>query len=132
MAKCPEPRYRGGMKLLALLLVALPALASADVTIIDNGKTVAIDCAKDPQVDLIGNHLTVTLTGTCTKLNITGNHETVTGSATDVSVMGNENSVALDATDKIMVAGNKNTVSWKQPGTKVQNSGKDNTVTQLK
>ena len=72
------------MKLLALALVAVPAVAAADVSIIDNGKTVAIDCAKDPRVSLIGNSLTVTLTGTCKKLDITGNHETVTGSAGDV------------------------------------------------
>ena len=118
------------MKLLALLIVASPALALADVTIVDNGKTVAVDCAKDPQVDLIGNHLTVTLTGKCKKLNITGNHEAVTGSAGDVFVMGNENAVALEAVDTINVAGNKNIVSWKKDKPKVQNSGKDNKVSQ--
>ena len=120
------------MKLLALLLVAVPAIAAADVTLVDNGKTVSVDCAKDPQVDLIGNHLTVTLTGKCKKLNITGNHETVTGSAAEVFVMGNENTVALDAADKINVAGNKNVVSWKQDKPKVQNSGKDNQVSPAK
>lgn len=118
------------MKLLAALLVAVPAIASADVTIVDNGKTVAVDCAKDPQVELIGNHLTVTLTGKCKKLNITGNHETVTGSAGDVFVMGNENTVAFDTVDTISVAGNKNVVSWRQGKPKVQNSGKDNRVSQ--
>ncbi len=120
------------MKLLALLLVCAPAIAAADVTIVDNGKAVTVDCAKDPKVDLIGNHITITLTGTCKKLNITGNHETVTGSAGEVWVAGNENTLTIDAATTITVAGNKNTVSWKQPGTKVQNSGKDNTVTQLK
>ena len=120
------------MKLLALLLVAAPAVAAADVTIIDNGKTVAVDCAKDPQVDLIGNHLTITLTGACKRLSITGNHETVTGSATDVSVMGNENTVSIDAATTITVAGNKNLISWRKPGAKISNSGNDNKVSQQK
>ena len=120
------------MKLLALALIAAPAIAAADVSVIDNGKTVAVDCAKDPHVRLIGNSLTVTLTGTCKQLDITGNHETVKGSAGEVYVQGNENTVSIDASTTITVAGNKNTVTWKSGAPKVQNTGKGNTVTQQK
>ena len=58
LARRAPTRYRRAMKLLVLLVAAVPAVAAADVSIIDNGKTVAVDCAKDPQVSLIGNHLT--------------------------------------------------------------------------
>ncbi len=120
------------MKLLVLLLAGVPAIAAADVSIIDNGKTVAVDCAKDPQVSLIGNHLTVTLTGSCKKLDITGNHETVKGSAGEVFVQGNENTLAIDTANAISVAGNKNVVTWKAGAPKVSNTGKDNKVTKEK
>jgi hypothetical protein len=33
------------------------ASARADVSVIDNDKTLEVDCAKDPEVSLIGNHL---------------------------------------------------------------------------
>jgi phosphate-selective porin len=118
------------MKLLAIALVLAPAIAAADVTIIDNGKTVAVDCAKDPAVSLIGNHLTVTLTGTCKKLDVSGNHETVKGSADQVYIQGNENTISIDASKTISVAGNKNIVTWKSGAPKLSNAGKDNKVTQ--
>jgi hypothetical protein len=100
--------------LLTALLLGVTSIASADVTLIDNDATMSVDCAKDPAVSLIGNHLTVTLTGTCTKLTITGNHETVTGSAVSVWISGNHNTAALDAVDKLTLAGNHNTVTYKR------------------
>jgi len=117
------------MKILALLLLtAAPALA--DVAVIDNNKTIAVDCAKDSKVDLIGNNITLTLTGKCKQVNVTGNKERVTGAATTVFVAGNENTVTIDGGDTITVAGNKNVVTYKTG--KVSNSGKDNKVTQAK
>ena len=120
------------MKLVALFLVCAPALAAADVSVIDNNKAITVDCTKDPVVDLIGNHITLTLTGTCKKVNVTGNHETVTGSATTVFVAGNENTLTIDASDSITVAGNRNTVTWKTGSPKISNPGKNNKVTQAK
>jgi hypothetical protein len=119
--------------LIAALAVA-PSLAAAEVTLVDNNKTQTIDCAKDPEVSLIGNHLAITLTGTCKKLQITGSHETVTGSALVVFVAGNENTLAISAADEITVAGSKNTIAWKQGANapKVTNSGKQNKITQAK
>lgn len=116
------------MKILALLLLATPAFA--DVSVIDNNKTITVDCAKDPKVDLVGNNITLTLTGTCKTVNVTGNKETVKGSATSVFVAGNENTVNIDTADTITVAGNKNTVTYKTG--KVSNPGKNNKVTQVK
>ena len=87
---------------------------AADVSIIDNNKTITVDCAKDKSVNLIGDQLTVTLTGTCTRVQLSGNHETVTGSATTFWVAGNHNTVTADGTDEIQIAGNDNTLSWKK------------------
>jgi len=112
------------------------ATARADVSVIDNDKTLDVDCAKDPEVSLIGNHLTVTMKGVCTKIEITGNHETVTGSATVVFIAGNHNTVTLEAADDVTVAGNDNALTVrkavKRKAPKVSNVGKGNQVTQPK
>lgn len=122
------------MKLIAVLAVSLTTgIAFADVSIMDNNKTITVDCAKDPEVSLVGNHITVNLTGTCTKVTVTGNHETVNGSVTGAFVLGNHNTLNLDGVDTISVAGNHNTVSYKGPLTKkktsVSNLGRKNKVT---
>jgi len=120
----------------ATTLLALASIASADVSLIDNEKTVDIDCSKDKEVSLIGNHLTVTLTGTCTKVSISGNHATLTGAANSVWIAGNHNTATLSGVDTLNVAGNHNTVSYKGPittkVTKVSNPGTKNTITRLK
>ncbi|MBX3155514.1 MAG: DUF3060 domain-containing protein [Deltaproteobacteria bacterium] len=109
-------------------------VARADMSIIDNNKKLTLDCAKNPRIELIGNHITATLTGTCAKVQIMGNHATVSGSTTTIAVTGNHNVANLDAVDDISVAGKNNTVSWKKGASKnaptVANPGKDNKVTQ--
>lgn len=121
------------MKLLASLLL-LGSTAFADVTVMDNDKTLSIDCAKDKNVTLIGNHITVKLSGTCESVKVTGNHETVNGSVTNAFVAGNHNTLTLDAVDTISVSGSNNTVTHKKPiakkKTTVSNLGKNNTITQ--
>lgn len=115
-------------------IVLVASTASADVTIMDNHKTVTVDCAKDKTVNLVGNHIKLTLTGTCTKVTATGNHEVITGSTQQAYVVGNHNTFHLDGVDAIRVMGNHNTVSYKRPLTKkktsVGNVGKYNKVTQ--
>jgi hypothetical protein len=122
------------MKLAALALTICATTAAADVTIMDNDKTVAVDCAKDKNVTLVGNNITANLTGTCASVKVTGNHETVNGSVTNAFVAGNHNTLSLDGVDTISVAGNHNTVTHKKPLTKkktsVTNNGKGNTITQ--
>ena len=125
------------MKMLAILAISLAATAaSADVTVMDNNKTITVDCAKDRNVQLIGNHLTVSLSGACESVKVTGNHETVVGSVTNAFVAGNHNTLNLDSVDNISVAGNHNTIAYKKPlakkKTSVANLGKGNTVSQTK
>jgi hypothetical protein len=122
------------MKIFATFAISLlAAAASADVTVMDNNKTLTVDCAKDKNVNLVGNHITVTLTGTCENVKVTGNHETVVGSTTNAYVAGNHNTLTLDAVDLISVAGNYNTATYKKTAakkkTKVSNLGKNNKIT---
>jgi len=113
-----------------LLLTGAPALAERQV--VDNDKTLTVDCTKDAEVSLVGNHLAVTLTGTCTRVNVLGNHETVTGSATTFFLAGNHNTLHADKADDITVSGSHNTVSYKQglkkPAPKVANTGRNNKI----
>ena len=61
------------LRLITASLLCLTSIASADVSIMDNDQTVAVDCAKDKNVSIIGNGATVTLTGTCDKVSVSGN-----------------------------------------------------------
>ncbi len=125
--------------LFATLLLAVTGLragetAHAEVSVLDNRKQVQVDCAKDREVNLVGNHITATLKGTCTKVNVTGNHCTVVGSSKAVFVAGNHNTLTLEASDDMAIAGNSNTLTYqrsvsKQPA-RIANSGKDNKITQ--
>ena len=81
----------------------------------------------------------MTLTGTCAKVVISGNHATVSGSAKLVSIPGNNNNTAsLDGVDTISVPGNNNTATYKKPlnpklkKAKVSSLGNNNTITQTK
>jgi hypothetical protein len=125
------------MKIFATFAISLvAATASADVTVMDNDKTLTVDCAKDKNVNLVGNNITVTLTGTCENVKVTGNRETVLGSTANAYVAGNYNTLTLDSVDTISVAGNNNTATYKKPVTKkktsVSNLGKGNTITRAK
>jgi hypothetical protein len=88
--------------------------ARADVAIEANDKKVHVDCAKDANVALLGNHLTVTATGVCKAVTIAGNDSSFTGSAISVSVPGNRNNIALTAADDISIPGNDNVVTIKK------------------
>lgn len=122
--------------LLALALLATPAFA--DLQIMDNHQEITVDCAKDPNISVMGNHTKVTLTGTCAKVSLAGNHARVTGSATTVAIMGNHNDAALDGVDRLSVMGNHNKASWKQPldaklaRPKIANTGRANKITRAK
>lgn len=127
---------RAMRKPLLLALVATTSVAAADVTVMDNGKTLEVDCAKDKEVSLLGNKISVTLKGVCTKVSVTGNECTVTGSANTVTLPGNHNTATLDKVDTISVPGNQNTVTYKGPvtakKTKIAAPGNKNSITQQK
>lgn len=124
------------MRTTLLALLAMTTVAAADVSVLDNNKTLTVDCAKDKEVNLLGNKITVTLTGVCTKVSITGNENSVTGSANTVSIPGNHNTATLDKVDTISVPGNENTVTYKGPATqkktKLAVPGNKNSVKQQK
>ena len=125
------------MKLLASLLISLAATtAAADVTVMDNDKTLTVDCAKDKNVTIVGNDITVTLVGTCEKLYVSGNDAKVTGSTKGAFVAGNDNTLTLEAVDTISTPGNENTVTYRRPVSKkktsVSNPGNGNKITQSK
>jgi DUF3060 family protein len=120
---------------LASLCAALGA-ARADITVLDNDKTLEVDCAKDPQVGLAGNHITLTLKGICAMILVDGNEATIRGSAAAVRINGNHNTVTLEAADQVAIYGNDNTVTVQKPikAKKVQISspGSRNKVTRPK
>ncbi|MBL9016342.1 MAG: DUF3060 domain-containing protein [Myxococcales bacterium] len=124
------------MRTTLFALLAMTSLAAADVTVIDNHKTLEVDCAKDKEVNLLGNHITVTLKGVCTKVSLTGNHNSVTGSATTVAIPGNHNTATLDKVDTLAVPGNYNKATYKGPVTAPKTTvavlGNKNSVTQQK
>ena len=123
--------------IIAIVAIAIfVSSARADITVFDNDKTIDVDCAKDPNVALMGNHLTVTTKGVCNRISVSGNEATITGSASMVSVTGNQNTVTLDAADDVSVTGNDNTVSVRKPvkakTTRISNPGNRNKVTRAK
>ena len=125
------------MKKLALAVLLFgSSVATADVSIVDNNKTLKVDCATDKNVNIIGNGAKVTLVGTCAVISISGNSATVTGSSEKFYLAGNKNTVNADGADDIATPGNKNTVTWKKGLSKkapaISNPGKDNKISQAK
>jgi hypothetical protein len=123
--------------LLAMLVTTLASSdAFADARVLTGNHTkFTNDCAKYKEVEVVGNHISVTLKGTCTRVTVSGNHATVRGSAKTVSVPGHHCQVDLDETDEISVPGNANKVTWKKSavegGPSISNSGNKNTVTKI-
>jgi hypothetical protein len=119
--------------LAALALAAFAAPARAEITVLDNNRALDVDCAKDPEITLIGNHIAVAAQGVCAKITILGNHATVNGSSTEVNVAGNHNKLNLVAADDVTVAGNHNSVTVRKAVTlkapRIANLGNNNRVT---
>jgi hypothetical protein len=118
---------------IVVVLGALCGVAAADAMFADNKQTATVDCAKDSNVSISGNEATITLTGVCENVLVSGNKATLTGSAKNVVVSGNNNTVDLDVVDKLLVSGNSNTVGYKKSSdpkkkTKVSNPGNKNKV----
>jgi Protein of unknown function (DUF3060) len=122
--------------IIAIAALAFSPAARADVTVMDNDKTIDVDCAKDPNVSLMGNHLTLTTKGVCGRIVVAGNEATITASASMVSVTGNKNTVALDSADDVSVTGNDNNVSVNKPvkakSPRISNTGSRNKIKRAK
>jgi hypothetical protein len=120
--------------LAALALSVLAAPARAELTVLDNNRALDVDCAKDPEITLVGNHIAVATQGVCARITILGNHASVNGSSTEVHIAGNHNTLTLVAADEVTVAGNHNTVSVRKAVTlkapRISNLGNKNRVLQ--
>jgi hypothetical protein len=137
-ARRSSPRRIAMLKvtLLTATLALTATAARADVHIVDNNKTITVDCAKDKSVNIAGNKATVTLKGTCDMVNISGNKATVKGSVLVANISGNSNALTLDGVDGIMVSGNENTVTYKkavkEKSPKMADTGTGNKISQTK
>ena len=122
--------------IMAIAALAFAPAARADVTVMENDKTLDVDCAKDPNVALLGNHLTLNAKGMCSRISVSGNEITVNGSANSVSITGNKNTINLDAADDVSVTGNDNTVSVHKPikskTVRISNPGSRNKISRPK
>jgi phosphate-selective porin len=119
----------------AVALVAALAAAAAGRNVTDDNATLTHDCDKDPTLDVLANHATVELTGTCYLVSLDGNFATVHGKAKRITIKGNDNTVAADAVGALDVVGNRNAVTWKagiNGDPRVSNLGHDNTITRAK
>jgi Protein of unknown function (DUF3060) len=118
-------------------LAALTSVASAEVVFDDAAQTASHDCGTDPEVSIQSSSGTYTLTGTCTRVAISGASNKVSiGAAAKVSIAGSSNEVTIEAADKIAVVGSSNQVRWKKgltgPKPKVSNVGTQNKVSKVK
>src|SRR5262249_21248622 len=121
---------------LAFVCVALAGTAAAK-TYIDNEKTVAQDCSKDPEATIVGNGNKLTFTGTCAAITVAGNENTVTiASVKGLDGPGNGNKVTAGAPEQVSVPGDRNQVGWKKglsdKKAKLSDSGNDNKISQPK
>lgn len=124
------------VKMYALAAVATAWMSSLAVAgpYTDNGKTFTHDCAKTHTLRVSGNDNTITTTGTCIALELSGNHNKVTMPAVNqTGIRGNDNVVTVDATDSILVTGKNNTVTYRKtlsrPDLNISNVGENNKVT---
>ena len=121
---------------LAFIVACVPAVAFADKSFTSE-KTGTWDCGKDPDVSLTTNKATITLTGACKSISVSGNSITLgVESVTDLVVNGNKNTVTVSKLGTVTVNGNHNKVSWKAAlsGKKpsVQNVGNGNGISKAK
>ena len=120
---------------LVLSLASTPAFAEADYS--DAAQTIRHDCSSDPEVAISGSSNQITLTGTCTLVEINGASNTVVIEASKkVSVTGAKNEVTVTASDRIAVTGTNNNVVWKKgikgKRPKISSTGVQNRIKQGK
>jgi len=112
--------------LVSLLLIATPALASAD-TNLQKGTT--WDCKKDPVVSIPNGGGKYKLTGPCSAINLGGGKNTLDIESVDsLNVGGGSNTITVATADSVNVAGAKNTITIGTVGT-INVAGSSNTIT---
>ncbi|HEX3765590.1 MAG TPA: DUF3060 domain-containing protein [Kofleriaceae bacterium] len=111
-----------------LIALLAPSVSRADRVITSSKITVAIDCGKEPVVQIVGNKNTVRTSGTCSDVIVDGNDNRVTvAGAAHVGLRGNHNTLDLAAVDALDVMGNNNSVQ-RTARTKVSDLGTGNTI----
>lgn len=126
--------YKLGLALL-FALATTPALAGTEIDAA--GKSVTHDCASDSALSVTGSGNQVTVTGTCTLVDVMGSGNEVTiETSTKVAITGSGNKVHVDASDRISISGSSNQLTWKKglksKKPKVSRTGVGNTVKQVK
>jgi hypothetical protein len=115
------------MKRIFLVLVFIPAVASADKA------ATTWDCTKQPSFVTSDNNGVFTLTGKCKQVLISGNKNTVkVEAAAFVALTGNENVVDGQALVSVDASGNKNAVTYKGKKPKWSSSGNGNKISATK
>ena len=124
------------MKKLALVLLLVPAIASADKSY-NVGTNVKHDCATDDEVSINVSEAVFTFVGTCKRITVNGAENKLTvDTVKRISINGSENKADISATDEISVNGAENIVTYKKgikkakPAVKVR--GLQSKVTQVK
>jgi hypothetical protein len=99
-------------KLVAFLMVVVPALASADK---DLQKSGAWDCKKDPVAHIGNGAGKYTFKGACSKISVGGGENKITIESVEVlEVGGAENTITVGTVGTIDVGGTENTITWKK------------------
>ena len=124
------------IRIITLVLVLAPALASADKSF-SKGTGETWDCSQDPVVRISTNKGTFGLLGECKSVSVSGNKNAVSiASVTKLSVSGSDNVVEVDEAGAISASGIRNAVKWKKAKTgdkpKISKSGSGVHVDQAK
>ena len=101
------------MRLLALLFLLVPSLASADKVFKKTTGNETWDCATDPVVRISADKGTFGLLGECKRVTVTGKKNVLSiASATKLVVGGSSNFVNIEEVGSIAVSGKNNQVTW--------------------
>ena len=101
------------MRLLSLVLILVPSLASADKSFNKTTGNETWDCATDPVVKITADKGTFGLLGECKRVTVTGKGNVLSvASATKLVVGGSSNFVNIEEVDSIAVSGKNNQVTW--------------------
>jgi hypothetical protein len=100
----------------------------------ESGGTFAHDCAEDPELWVMGSKNRITVTGSCTEVNLVGSGNVVgIASVQKLVVSGDHAQVRVAVVDRITVSGNQNRVVWTKglikPRPRVEDRGKGNAIT---
>lgn len=107
----------------------VPLTRGGDFETTQDGLVVTIVCDGGGDVEIDGNSITATITGSCEDVDIDGAGNTVTIEITDdLEIDGNDNSVSVDTVRELDIDGNDNSVDARSI-TELDFEGSNNAVT---